>query len=267
MITTSFALTRWCLQDLGEHWSTETICRFANKMDVSAIEVVAPEEFGLLKQFGLTCALTTSHQFVRGMNNPLHWDECLGKLRNAIDANAAYSFPNVVTFTGFANTLGLEKGSFVDHNDGLQNCIESYKKIVGYAEKNKVTLCLESLNTRDPLEMLGHPGYQGDHLDFCLEIIEKVGSPYLKLLFDAYHVQIMDGDLIRRIRSLGDRIGHVQIAGVPGRGEPDESQEINYPAVLGTLLEIGYQGHVGLEYIPTLSTSQSLTHVLEWLRE
>lgn len=259
------ALTRWCLHDMGDKWSVEKICQVANNLGVPALEVVPPEDFPLLKKHGLACALTTSHLFVRGMNNPLHWDECIPLLRTGIDASAEYGFPNVVTFTGFADTSGAEKGSLVDREQGIRNCVEGYKRIVGHAEKKNVALCLEPLNTRDGADMKGHPGYQGDHLDFCMEVIEKVASPALKLLFDVYHVQIMDGDLIRRIKSVHQHIGHVQVAGNPGRGEMDSDQEVNYPAVMRTLLEVGYQGYVGLEFIPTRDAMQSVIEAVTLL--
>ena len=99
--------------------------------------------------------------------------------------------------------------------------------------------------------MKGHPGYQGDHVDYVMDIINQVGSPRLKLLFDIYHVQIMDGDVIRRIRALGDAIAHVHTAGNPGRGELDDRQEIQYPPIMRALLETGYKGYVGQEFIPT----------------
>lgn len=264
------ALTAWCLRDAGaEAWSLEKICRVTRQLGLSAVEVVQPEEFPVLAKFGLKCALTASHGYVRGMNNPLHWDECLAGLRRSIDASAEAGFPNVVTFTGFGDTTrdepgkAVEGGSVVDMEEGIRNCVEGYKKIAAYAESRKVTLCLESLNTRDAGAMKGHPGYQGAHIDYCLEVIRKVGSPGLKLLFDAYHVQIMDGDLIRRIRQIGgEGIGHVQVAGVPGRGELDADQEINFPAVMKALDRAGYRGFVGLEFIPTRDAFVSLVQAL-----
>ncbi|MEZ5950470.1 MAG: TIM barrel protein [Planctomycetaceae bacterium] len=108
------------------------------------------------------------------------------------------------------------------------------------------------LNTRDDSHpMKGHPGYQGDHTEYCIDILKRVGSPRMQLLFDIYHVQIMDGDVIRRIREHRDYLGHIHTAGNPGRGELDEHQEINYPAIMRALLEVGYEGYVGQEYIPT----------------
>ncbi len=124
--------------------------------------------------------------------------------------------------------------------------------MLGHAERKGVTLCLEMLNTRaSDHPMKGHPGYQGDHTEYCVDIIRRVGSPNLKLLFDVYHVQIMDGDVIRRIREHRDVIGHVHTAGNPGRGELDDTQEIQYKPIMEALIDVGYQGYVGQEFIPT----------------
>ena len=150
----------------------------------------------------------------------------------------------MITFTGMREDIPDDVGA--------DNCVEGFKKMVGHAEKKGVTLCLEMLNTRESTHpMKGHPGYQGDHTDYCIDIIKRVGSPNLKLLFDIYHVQIMDGDVIRRIRQHKDYIGHIHTAGNPGRGELDDHQEIDYKPIMEALVEIGYQGYVGQEFIPT----------------
>ena len=254
------SIAYWCFE---EHWSLEKTCQMAKQLGCKSIEVVAPETWPTLKKYGLVCALAPSHTFVRGMNNPLHWEECLANLEKAINATADAGFKNVITFTGYGDTSGEEKGSKVDPEQGAKNCVTGYKKIIGYAEKKKVNLCLEQLNTRDDTHpMKGHPGYQGDHVDYCMDIIKKVGSPNMKLLFDVYHVQVMDGDLIRRIKQCGEYIGHVHVAGNPGRGELDEKQEINFPPVMQALLDIGYKGYVGQEFIPTRDPLESLTQAV-----
>ena len=136
--------------------------------------------------------------------------------------------------------------------EAFDNCVTGLKKIAGHAEKQNVTICLEHLNTRDDSHpMKGHPGYQGDNVDAVADMLRRVGSDNVRLLFDIYHVQIMNGDVIRRIEECKDIIGHVHTAGNPGRGELDESQEINYPAIMQKLLAIGYKGYVGQEFIPT----------------
>jgi hydroxypyruvate isomerase len=111
--------------------------------------------------------------------------------------------------------------------------------------------------------MKGHPGYQGDHTDYCIDMIKRVGSERLKLLFDVYHVQIMDGDVITRIRQYKDYIGHVHTAGNPGRGELDATQEINYPPIMQALVDAGYKGYVGQEFIPTRDPLAGLRQAVE----
>ncbi len=254
------SIVRWCFED---YWDIEKNAQVAKQLGCKSVELVEPEDWPTLKKYGLVCAITPSHGFVRGMNNPLHWDECLTKIRKAIDANAEAGFKNIITFTGFADTSGEEKGSKVDPEEGAKNCVKAYKKIIGYAEKKKANLCLEQLNSRVDVNMKGHPGYQGDHVDYCMDIIKKVGSPNLKLLFDVYHVQVMDGDLIRRIKECGEYVGHVHVAGNPGRGELDEKQEINYPPVMQALLDIGYKGYVGQEFVPTRDPLEGLTQAVK----
>jgi hydroxypyruvate isomerase len=256
-------ITGWCFMEAGDRWSIETLLMTSKSLGCAGVELIAPEHWDVLKQNNLVCALTPSHRFVRGMNNPNHWPECMQKLEKAIDATAAAGFPNVITFTGFSDTSREDNGSVVTAGEGLRNCIEGYKKIVKKAEDNKITMVLEPLNTRITETMKGHPGYQGDHVDYCLEIVKQVGSPSLRLLFDAYHIQVMDGDLIRRIHELKEFIAHVQIAGNPGRGEIDASQEINYSAVMHALIDIGYQGYVGHEWIPTGDPLQGLKEAVK----
>ncbi|HEX7449802.1 MAG TPA: TIM barrel protein [Pirellulales bacterium] len=234
------SLVQWCYK---KYWNIDEMCRVARQLGCPSIELADPADWPTLKKHGLVCAIAGSHGFEKGMNNPAYHEMCLAKMRASIDACAEYGYPNVITFTGFRENI--------PDDVGLKNCVEGYKKIVGYAEKKNVTLCLEMLNSRATEEMKGHPGYQGDHTDYCMEILREVGSPRLKLLFDIYHVQIMDGDVIVRLRQYADFIAHVHTAGNPGRRELDDEQEINYPPIMRALVEIGYQGYVGQEFIPT----------------
>ena len=129
-----------------------------------------------------------------------------------------------------------------------------------YAAARRVTICLEHLNTRDDSDpMKGHPGYQGDDIDYCADIVARAD---VKLLFDIYHVQIMNGDVIRRLREYRHLLGHVHTAGCPGRNEPDDTQELNYPAIMRALREIGYEGYVGQEFIPTREPIASLREAI-----
>ena len=241
----------WCFMNDGPRWDVDTLAREAAALGCDALELVDVKDWPALRRHGLVCAATKSHTFVRGMNNPAHWPECHAALTTAIEATAAAGFPNVMTFTGFTDTSGEPNGSAIDPADGIDHCVRGYRKIVGLAERNDVTLVLEPLNTRDPRPMRGHPGYLGDHVDECVEIVRRVGSPSLRLLFDVYHVQVMDGDLIRRIHELGELIAHVQVAGCPGRGPLTPDQEIHYPAVMRALADVGYDGYVGHEWLAT----------------
>ena len=215
------SIAYWCFQD---YWSVEKTCQIAKQLGCKSVELVERKDWPILKKYGLVLALHGSHWFDQGMNNPEYHDMCIGKMRKSIDECAEFGFPNVITFTGFRENISDDVG--------IKNCVNGYKKIIGYAEKKKVNLCLEILNSRVAVEMKGHPGYQGDHTDYCMEIIKQVGSPRMKLLFDIYHVQIMDGDIISRIRQYKDHIGHYHTAGTPGRGELDDKQEINYKPIM-----------------------------------
>jgi hydroxypyruvate isomerase len=248
------SIIHWCFKD---HWDVEKMAAVAKDLGCHSIELIAPEHWPVLKKHGLACAISSSHGFVKGFNNPKHWPECTDILTKRIDACADAGVPSVITFTGM-------REKEIPDDAGAKNCVEGYKKIVGYAEQKKVTLCLEMLNSRDNSHpMKGHPGYQGDHIDYCADICNQVGSPRLKLLFDVYHVQIMDGDVIRRIRQHKDLIGHVHTAGVPGRGELDENQEVNYRAVMKALADAGFREYVGQEFIPTRDPLEGLRQAVE----
>lgn len=235
------SIVNWCFE---KYWNPDQLCEVAKQLGCVSIELIDPKHWGTLKKHGLVCAIASSHGFVKGFNDPAHWDECIDIVTRRIDECAVAGFPNVITFTGMRNNIPDDVGA--------KNCVEGYKKIIGHAEKKKVNLCLEMLNTRDDSHpMKGHPGYQGDHTEYCIDIIKQVGSPRMKLLFDIYHVQIMDGDVIRRIRKHKDYLGHIHTAGNPGRAELDDKQEINYKPIMEALLEVGYDGYVGQEFIPT----------------
>jgi hydroxypyruvate isomerase len=242
----------WCFE---KYWDVPQTIQIAKQVGCKSVELTYPKDWPLLKENGLICALAYSHGFEQGMNNPKYQDTCIEKMRESIDACAEHGMPSVITFTGFREDI--------PDDVGLENCVEGYKKIVGYAEKKGVNLCLEVLNSRVAEEMKGHPGYQGDHTDYCMEIINQVGSPRLKLLFDIYHVQIMDGDIISRIRQYKDHIGHYHTAGNPGRIELDETQEINYRPVVEAIAETGYDGYVGQEFVPTRDPLEGLKQAVK----
>ncbi len=224
---------------------TPALAKLCKDIGLVAMEGVGREHYPMIKQLGLQISLVSSHGFDKGPFNVANHDAVIKSLREAIDAAVQVGCSKVITFTGM-------KEPGISDEEGVKNCLDAWKKVLGYAEEKKVTLCLEHLNSRDNTHpMKGHPGYFGDHVDFCVELIKRIGSPNFKLLFDIYHVAIMDGDVIRRIRQHKEFIGHIHTAGVPGRAELDDTQEVNYPAVMRALLEIGYSGHVAQEFIPT----------------
>ncbi len=224
------SIVHWCFAD---HWNVEETAKIANQLGCQSVELVPPEDWPTLKKAGLTCAISPSHLFVQGMNNPKYQGPCIELINKRIDQAADAGVPTVITFTGYAADTGkwadggvpdlenidLKKAAKIDPEEGIKNCVAGFKKVIGHAETKKINLSIEMLNTRETTHpMKGHPGYQGDHVDYCMEIIKQVGSPRFGLLFDIYHVQIMDGDIIRRIHQCGEAINHVHTAGNPGAG-------------------------------------------------
>jgi hydroxypyruvate isomerase len=247
----------WCFNARGEKWDAEKTCAVAKDLGCASVEIIEPQHWPTLKKHGLTCAIAPNGMpgapFMRGFNNAAFHPELLERTSKTIDACADAKVPSVISFFGYKwRNPDDPKSGEIPRDEAFASCVKGLKELALVAEKKGVTVCVEHLNTRDDTDpMKGHPGYQGDDLDFCAAILRKVASPRIKLLFDIYHVQIMHGDLIRRIEQTKDLIAHVHTAGVPGRGELDENQEINYPAVMRKLIEIGYTGYVGQEFIPT----------------
>ena len=215
------------------------------KIGIEAIEGIDSKFYPLALEKGLKIALVGSHGFAKGPTDLANHAECVSKLTKGIDIAVESGAPSVITFTGMR---------VADMSDAMadKNCLDCWKQVISHAEKHKITLVLEHLNSRDSSHpMKGHPGYFGDDVEHCFELVKRMDSPYFKLLFDIYHVQIMNGDIIRRIQKYHPLIGHYHTAGNPGRGELDDTQEINYPPILRAILETGYQGFVAQEFIPT----------------
>lgn len=236
----------WCFEKLG----LETLAAKAAAMGISSVELVPPKDWPILKKHGLICALTASHGFLDGWCHQENHAACAEKIKEAVDVTADAGFPSVITFSG------LRKG--MPDDVGLDNTVAGLKTVIGYAEKRKVTLCLEVLNSRVAEWMIGVPDYMCDKVEWAVEVCRRVGSERMKVLFDIFHVQIMQGDLIARIKQYHDYIGHYHTAGVPGRHEIGQSQEINYPAVVKAIAATGYQGYLAQEFIPTRDPIESL---------
>ena len=261
------SLTYWCL-NTDWNWDIDRIATTAKDLGCQGVELVSPEMWPTLAKHGLQCALAPNGMpdppFQKGINNPKYHDQVITTTKHAIDQASEFGAPNVIAFTGYKwRDAEDPKSGEIPLAEGAANSVKALLELGKYAAGKNVTLCLEQLSTRDHTHpMKSHPGYQGDDIDYVADIVKQVGSPHVKLLFDIYHVDMMNGDVIRRIRQYHDIIGHVHTAGNPGRNELDDHQEINYPAVMRALLEVGYKGYVGQEFIPTRDPIVGLTQAV-----
>lgn len=261
------SLVSWPYMGFGDKWDLDTLCKVARDLGCSSVELVGPADWPTLAKYGLSCAISPNgmpgEPYVKGLNNPAYQQEVIETTRKVVEAaaEAPIDVPSVIAFTGFKyRDVDDPAAGVIPPDEGADHTVEGLKKLARIAEPLGVEIHLEHLNSRVTGDNVrGHPGYQGDHMDYCADIVRRVGSPRVKLLFDIYHVQIMDGDIIRRIRSYGtDLIGHVHTAGNPGRAELDDRQEINYAPIMRALLDIGYAGYVGHEFIPTRDPREGL---------
>jgi hydroxypyruvate isomerase len=245
------SVIHWCFKPMP----VEELANHAARMGLKSVELVAPETWPTLKKLGLICAISPSHGFTKGFAHKEEHAECLEILRKQIDLTSEAGFPSIITFSGFRRGISDE--------EGMKNMVEGFKQIVGHAEKKKVTVCLEMLNSRVNVEMKGHPDYFCDRIEMAAEVCKRVGSERMKVLFDIYHVQIMEGDIIARIKQFYPYIGHYHTAGVPGRNELDDTQEINYVPIMKAIVETGYKGYVGQEFIPTRDKALALNEAVK----
>lgn len=227
------SVCKWCYGNQG----LDDFAGFCAGIGIQSIELVDPPEWPILKKHGLICAMTPSHSIHKGLNRTANHEECLAAIRRSIEATAEAGFPNVICFSG--NRAGM------DDEEGLKNCEIALKKIVGFAEEKNVTICMELLNSKR-----NHRDYMCDRTAWGAKLVRRVGSDRFKLLYDIYHMQVQEGDVIATIREFADCIGHYHTAGVPGRNEIDASQELFYPAIMQAIVATGFKGYVGQEFIP-----------------
>ena len=227
------SVCKWCYGSIP----LDDLAVASKAMGLESIEILDPSDFPTLQEHGLSCAMTNSHGITSGINDPANHEACLEAITAAIDATADAGFPNVITFSG--NRAGMADSV------GLENCVAALKQVVGHAEQKGVTICMELLNSK-----VNHPDYMGDNMPWLVELVDRVASDRFKILYDIYHAQVMDGDVIRTIRDYHEHIGHYHTAGNPGRNELDDDQELYYPAIMRAILETGYTGIVGQEFIP-----------------
>lgn len=229
------SVCKWCYDKMP----LEDLCKAAKEIGISSIELVGPAEWPILKKYDLYCAMPWgAHKSLeRGFNDPTYHDELFRLYEAVIPQVAAAGFDKLICFSG--NRKGMSD------EQGLDNCVKGLQRLMPLAEKHKVTLTMELLNSK-----VNHKDYQCDHTAWGVELARKLGSDRFKLLYDIYHMQIMEGDVIATIKKYHPYISHYHTAGVPGRNEINDTQELYYPAIMKAIADTGYKGYVGQEFIP-----------------
>lgn len=229
------SVCRWCYNDIP----LEELCQAAREIGIASIELVGPEEWPVLKKYGLTSALPwgAGMGIDKGFNNPAYHSELIKSYQEVIPLVAEAGYKQIICFSGNRNGLSDQQG--------IENCAVGLKQLMPTAEKFKVTLVMELLNSK-----VDHKDYQCDHTEWGVALCDAVGSEYFKLLYDIYHMQIMEGDVIATIRKYHPYISHYHTGGVPGRNEINETQELYYPAIVKGILETGFKGFIAQEFIP-----------------
>jgi hydroxypyruvate isomerase len=240
------SICRWCYGGT----KLETLCAIAKKLGYQSIELLDPPEILKVKEAGLTCAVVQGTGINPGLNRKEHHDRIVKTTMERIEFAAAEKLPNVICMSGNVHDSKRRK---IDDETGMNNCVIGIKRMIGLAEKKKVTLIMEGLNSK-----VNHQDYMYDRTAWGVELCKRVGSENFKLLYDIYHMQIMEGDVIRTIRDNHKYIGHYHTGGNPGRNEIDETQELNYAAIVKAIIATGYQGYLGQEFLPKRDAAASL---------
>jgi hydroxypyruvate isomerase len=239
------AVCRWPFQQIP----LPDLCRAAAGMGLAAIDLLGPDDWERVREYGLVCSMgypAIRRDFIAtGFNDRANHALLLGELEAAIPLAARHGVPNVIAM--FGNRRGRSD------TEARDNCVAGLARIRGLAEAHGVTVCLELLNSK-----VDHPDYQGDHTAFGVAVVRAVASPRVKLLFDIYHMQIMEGDIIHTIRDAHEHIAHFHTGGVPGRHELDDTQELNYSAIAAAIAATGFAGYIAHEFVPTRDPLTSL---------
>jgi hydroxypyruvate isomerase len=246
------SVSRWCYKDIP----LDRLCTAAAEMGLKGIDLLQLEEFEIPARYGLVCTMgyAGGGEINRALNRLENHAAIEAAFRKNIPIAAKAGVPNVITFSG----LRTGPGDGMSDEEGARNCVIGLKRIKQIAEDNGVTVCMELLNSKRD-----HPGYMCDHTAWGVRVMEDVGSPRVKLLYDIYHMQIMEGDLIATIRQNGKWLGHYHTGGVPGRHELDETQEVQWPAVMRAIADTGFTGYVAHEFVPTRDPLTSLRQAVD----
>ncbi|MCB0374650.1 MAG: TIM barrel protein [Sinomicrobium sp.] len=230
------AVCRWCYRDIP----LERFAEQAKAIGIKGIDLLRPEEWRIVRNAGLQCSLATDTfaSIDKGFNDPAHHGTLQERYQKLIAGAADAGIKQVIVFSG--NRNGISDAA------GLEHCARGLDALVKQAEKSNVTLIMELLNSK-----VDHADYQCDHTPWGVALVDKIGSPNFKLLYDIYHMQIMEGDIIATITRYKDYIAHYHTGGVPGRHEINNSQELHYPAVMRAIAGTGFKGYVAQEFIPT----------------
>jgi hydroxypyruvate isomerase len=242
------SVSRWCYKDIP----LEQLCAYAAQIGCKAIDLLNVDEFGVPPRYGLVCAMGYGGggEIVSAMNRVENHAKIEEALRKTIPLAAKAGVPNVITFSG--NRAGMSD------EEGAKNTIAGLNRIKKIAEDNGVTVCIELLNSR-----IDHHDYMCDHTAWGVEIVQAVNSPRVKLLYDIYHMQIMEGDLIRTIQKNIDYIAHFHTGGVPGRHELDGTQEVQWDGVMRGIAATNFHGYVAHEFVPTRDPLTSLRQAVD----
>jgi hydroxypyruvate isomerase len=237
------SVSRWCYNKVP----MPEFCKAVAAMGLTAIDLLEEPDWSVVRDHGLICSMAYAGggTIPDGLNVRANHDAIVKNFEQKVPRAAALKVPNVITF--FGNRRGMPDAEAID------TCIEGLNRVKRIGEENNVTICVELLNSK-----VDHKDYQGDHSAFGLKVVKAGNSPRVKLLYDAYHMQIMEGDLIRTLRDNHEWIAHVHTGGVPGRHELDDTQEVNWRAVAAALADMGFDGYMAHEFVPTRDPLTSL---------
>ena len=242
------SVCRWTYDFL----SLEELCKTVKSIGFSAIDLVGPTEWSVLKEYGINSSMCNGAQIslTEGWNDPQYHATLIKNYLEHIELVSKAGYKNLICFSG--NKRGM------DDETGLKNCTEGLKQIMSFAEKKNVIIQMEVFNSK-----VNHPDYMADNTKWTIELCKRLGSPNFKILYDIYHMQISEGDIIATIQKNHEYFGHYHTAGVPGRHEIDETQELFYPAIIKAIVATGYKGYLAQEFIPTGKTNEEKVAALK----
>ena len=245
------SVCRWCYAKIP----LRDFCQSVAGMGLTAIDLLTPEEWPVAREFGLTCSMGSGlgGPIEHGINDPANHETIVRSLQEGIPRAARAGVPNVITF--FGNRRGRSDA------EAIANCVAALDRVKAVAEDQGITICIELLNSK-----VNHKDYQGDRTPFGVAVVSAVNSPRVKLLYDIYHMQIMEGDVIRTIRDHQQWIAHYHTGGVPGRNEIDVTQELYYPAIARAIAETGFTGYFAHEFVPLRDPLTSLRSAVDLCR-